>query len=262
MHTYDSPVYGKWFEPGTMIENDDSLSEGTCNTMLASNGVFTYFLFDLENDPYETENLYNSTSDDIEAVKTSLYAMLEIYADNAKSMTGDDQRTSKATLAAWKDHNYYIVPWVNEADLEPAFGTYPRSCYNTSMTTLHPTQSPANSPTVPPAVVPTRSHQPTTMPTKLGDDDDLNVYWDDASQGNSTNGTVSSADDSLFVDDLVSTDVPTLMPTEVTTLAGNESATESPTPSEVTTEEPTASVSADSVTEAPSSSDVSDESSR
>jgi arylsulfatase A-like enzyme len=197
MHTYDSPIYGKWFEPGTLIENDDSLSEGVCNTNLASSGEFTYFLFDMEKDPYETDNIYNSTSSDVEDAKTELYAVLEKYAANAKNMVGDEQAVNDATLAAWKQHNYYIVPWVAEADLEPALGHFPRSCYEESEMTFHPTQKPVGSPSAHPHQVPTRSKQPTLMPTKApsakrkhddddddddraGDDgDDHDDYWDD-----------------------------------------------------------------------------------
>jgi hypothetical protein len=41
MHTYDSSIYGNWFNYEDTLENDDSLAEGTCNQALAMSGEFT-----------------------------------------------------------------------------------------------------------------------------------------------------------------------------------------------------------------------------
>lgn len=41
MHTYDSSVYGNWFNYEDTLSNDDSLAEGTCNQALAMTGDFT-----------------------------------------------------------------------------------------------------------------------------------------------------------------------------------------------------------------------------
>lgn len=41
MHTYDSSIYGNWFNYEDTLGNDDSLAEGTCNQALAMTGDFT-----------------------------------------------------------------------------------------------------------------------------------------------------------------------------------------------------------------------------
>ena len=74
MHTYDSTTAGTWFKASQVSDNgDDNLQEkGGCTQAAAAEGQFTYFLFDLDNDPNETTNLYDSDDKDITLV-TMLY---------------------------------------------------------------------------------------------------------------------------------------------------------------------------------------------
>ena len=157
MHAYDAPDYGDWFDYTEKLENDDSLAEAICSQTLAASGIFTYFLFDLENDPYETTNLYDDGSDETEAAKTELYAYLEAYEEKSNVMAADVQTRSMRTMPVWKDHNDYMVPWVNEDDIIEFKGTYPEDCYNI------PTAKPTKAPTYEPTKKPTR--EPTTEPS-------------------------------------------------------------------------------------------------
>ena len=74
MHTYDSTTAGTWFKASQVSDNgDDNLQEkGGCTQAAAAEGQFTYFLFDLDNDPNETTNLYDS-SVEITEVQQTLY---------------------------------------------------------------------------------------------------------------------------------------------------------------------------------------------
>ena len=165
MHTYDAPDYGDWFDYADKLENDDSLAEGICSQTLAANGIFTYFLFDLENDPYETTNLYDDDSDEVETAKTELYLYLEAYEEKSNTMSADVQTRSMHTMPVWKDHNNYMMPWVNEDDIIEFKGTYPEDCYNV------PTLAPTKDPTVEPTRKPTRdpTMEPSMEPTERGD---------------------------------------------------------------------------------------------
>ena len=163
MHTYDAPDYGDWFDYTEKLENDDSLAEAICSQTLAATGQFTYFLFDLVNDPYETTNLYDDGSDETEAAKTELYAYLEAYEEKSTVMAADVQTRSMHTMPVWKDHNDYMMPWVNVDDIIEFKGTYPEDCYN--IPTLQPTKSPTNEPSPKPSREPTL--EPTELPTLI-----------------------------------------------------------------------------------------------
>jgi hypothetical protein len=45
LHTYDSSIYGNWFDYDDTLDNDDSLVEGTCNQDQAVSGDFTVSYF-------------------------------------------------------------------------------------------------------------------------------------------------------------------------------------------------------------------------
>jgi arylsulfatase A-like enzyme len=94
MHAYDSSTYGAWYDYDDLVEDDDVLnSGGSCTQQGSFTGTFTKWLFDLENDPYETTNLFdNDDDDDISSVKSDLYAELEKY-----------QANSRLELAQWED---------------------------------------------------------------------------------------------------------------------------------------------------------------
>jgi len=65
LHTYDSMKAGAWYGRDDVTESDDDLlTQGGCAQEVAwKTGQFTKFLFDLENDPTETTNLYNKNAD-------------------------------------------------------------------------------------------------------------------------------------------------------------------------------------------------------
>ena len=229
MHTYDAPDYGDWFDYAEKLENDDSLAEAMCSQTLAANGIFTYFLFDLENDPYETTNLYDDESDEIEAAKTELYAYLEAYEEKSNTMSVNVQTRSMHTMPVWKDHNNYMMPWVNEDDIIEFKGTYPEDCYHVptfAPTTLPPTKDPTVEPTLKPTRYPTM--EPTIEPTERGD---------------TSEPTYEATPEPSHIP----TTEPTLDPTSIPTVE--------PTDTDAPTTAPTASTSTDAPTISPTQAD-------
>ena len=158
MHTYDSNSYGTYLAPDELIDNDDSLAEGTCNQAFAATGTFSYFLFDLVNDPYEKVNLYEN--DTMADIKDALYAELDRLASNSLPTTEDEKLKNREGLKEWKAHGDYIVPWVKQEDLEDYAGTFPNDCYQL------PTSSPTSAPTV--TMAPT-TRTPSFRPSEEGE---------------------------------------------------------------------------------------------
>ena len=84
MHTYDDHNYGAWYNTDEAIIDDDVLdSDDRCAQQFLT-GVFTYWLFDLQQDPYETTNLYDSTNQLHKLAKDKLYTLLPGYRQKAK----------------------------------------------------------------------------------------------------------------------------------------------------------------------------------
>jgi arylsulfatase A-like enzyme len=71
MHAWDGPE-AQWFDENQAMPNDDQLNRSaSCFPIDTTDSTFTFFLFDLLEDPYERENLYlNSTFD---AVKVNAF---------------------------------------------------------------------------------------------------------------------------------------------------------------------------------------------
>jgi len=214
MHAYDAPDYGDWFDYAEKLENDDSLAEAICSQTLAATGQFTYFLFDLVNDPYETTNLYDDGSDETEAAKTELYAYLEAYEEKSTVMAADVQTRSMHTMPVWKDHNDYMMPWVNVDDIIEFKGTYPEDCYN--VPTLQPSKNPTMEPSPKPSREPTL--EPTELPTLI--DETLEPSYESTPKPSHN-----------------PTEYPTMEPTELPTQT--EAPTISPTDAVVATDSPT-----------------------
>ena len=180
MHTYDSTAYGAWWDGSDKLDNDDTLAESTCSQALASTGEFTYYLFDLVADPYETTNLYHEDGSDYHAAKVELYAALDEMEARARGITVDAEERNKVTPVIWKKHGDYIVPWVLRADLGDFAGSFPEDCYTapthaptkmpswSAQPTTAPTFEPTHSPTVSPTAPPTPSAElpPSTEPTE------------------------------------------------------------------------------------------------
>jgi arylsulfatase A-like enzyme len=100
MHAYDSSTYGAWYDYSDMLSDDDNLGEHSCCPSCSWSGTYTYYLFDLTNDPYETTNLYDSDDDDdVSTAKSDLYAALESLRSNA-ALSRSDSSASKAAYGA------------------------------------------------------------------------------------------------------------------------------------------------------------------
>ena len=75
---------------------------GGCAQAVAwKTGSFTYYLFDLENDPNETTNLYDS-SPAMKLVQEELYSKLGDYTTRAVPAVGDSSEPSKICFVKWK----------------------------------------------------------------------------------------------------------------------------------------------------------------
>lgn len=162
MHTYDSTAYGAWWNGDEELDNDDTLAEASCSQSLASTGEFTYYLFDLQADPYETTNLYHEDDTAYHAAKIDLYAALDDLEANSRGITVDVETRNKITPVVWKNHGDYIVPWVDRADLDDHSGTFPEDCYVEK--TSEPTLSPAYTPS-PTTLAPTPTTEYVIEPT-------------------------------------------------------------------------------------------------
>lgn len=83
-----------------------------------------YYLFDLDDDPYEIKNHYSNSK--YESVVKELYSALDSYIANANPPM--HVRQTQDQYAVWKDNNNYIVPW---EDAEDGYkSSYPTSCGN------------------------------------------------------------------------------------------------------------------------------------
>jgi len=135
MHTYDASDFsGQWYDASSAEEDDDKnleLYQG-CTQETSQSGAFTYYLFDLENDPNETTNLYDSDDKDITTVKNKLYDLMVAYEAEAAAIKRV-QSTDPAAVSTWAANNYYVSPWQSAEDVSllPSFkasATYPNSC--------------------------------------------------------------------------------------------------------------------------------------
>ena len=150
LHTYDSMKAGAWYGRDDVTESDDDLlTQGGCAQEVAwKTGQFTKFLFDLENDPTETTNLYNKDADMIAVqvamcpaprpihcfwcigavlltlflvrsvclLQDELYAKLDEYTQRAVAAVGDSSEASKICFVKWKENNDYVMPWAPPED--------------------------------------------------------------------------------------------------------------------------------------------------
>lgn len=129
MHAFNSSYYALWYEPEDILEDDDGITvETRCSSTMDSDGEFTYWLFDLIEDPYEKVNLYDSTDSAIVAAKEELYDKLTEYAARARTVPFDFD-PNLYSLKVWRAHDNMMVPYVNEDDLDPSDSSYPKDCY-------------------------------------------------------------------------------------------------------------------------------------
>lgn len=126
MHTYDDKDYGNWYSIDDEIENDDDLDSGDKCAQQFVKGKFTYWFFDLQNDPYETTNLYTSTNQLYVMAKEKLYNLLPDYQEKSKRKKNIE--FSSMAEVVWTDENNHILPWANEDELLGDDTQYPSRC--------------------------------------------------------------------------------------------------------------------------------------
>lgn len=126
MHTYDDKDYGNWYSIDDEIENDDDLDSGDKCAQQFVKGKFTYWFFDLQNDPYETTNLYTSTNQLYVMAKEKLYNLLPDYQEKSKRKKNIE--FSSVAEVVWTSENNHILPWANEAELLGDDDHYPSRC--------------------------------------------------------------------------------------------------------------------------------------
>ena len=126
MHTYDDKDYGNWYSVEDEIENDDDLDSGDKCAQQFVKGKFTYWLFDLQNDPYETTNVYTSTNPLYVMAKEKLYNLLPEYQEKSKRKKTIE--FSSVAEVVWTSENNHILPWANEDELLGDDDHYPSRC--------------------------------------------------------------------------------------------------------------------------------------
>ena len=94
-----------------------------------------FWLFDLENDPFEEINLYDSEEAEHVAAKETLYAKLDDYSATAFEVTNDFS-ANRASFQVWKSHDNWMVPYAKSSDFNDSKGgSYPHddfeeNCFN------------------------------------------------------------------------------------------------------------------------------------
>lgn len=70
IHAYTGSLYDEYYNYDTARDGDDDLVDATCGQDDALKGTYTFMLYDLDADPYETTNLYNDS--DYETIQVML----------------------------------------------------------------------------------------------------------------------------------------------------------------------------------------------
>ena len=134
IHFFDAADYAGWYDPSVISADDDAPNTAECGTTTFNyfNGKFVFGLYDLINDPYEENNLYDDPSEAIQTVKMELYALAEQYHAKAKPDVIKLLSESKTASVAWQNAGGYIVPYVKAAEVDAYMGV------ETSYQTNHP----------------------------------------------------------------------------------------------------------------------------
>lgn len=131
MHAFNSSTYGGWYDTQTIDADDDALdADVRCAPQAGfGDGDFTYWLFDLISDPYETTNLYHSSELYVKTARETLYSKLPGFYSKSTELNFPE-RGNLAAFQVWKEHDDFIVPYVLESDLEGAVGSksFPSDC--------------------------------------------------------------------------------------------------------------------------------------
>ena len=144
LHTYDSTSAGTWFKASQSNPyGDDNLNEkGGCTQAAAAEGTYTYFLFDLDVDPNEQTNLYDSSVTYTE-IQQALYKQIAAMTDGGKVKTiKTSKRATGVYETTWQGNANYITPWEEAEDVSTLPGSratsgYPANCgvYSTAIVT-------------------------------------------------------------------------------------------------------------------------------
>ena len=126
MHSFNSPTYSEWYDYDEIIDNDDSLDGAECSQQSSFQGSFTYYLYDLVNDPYETNNLYYAPDSYLTTIKDELYSQLDAYRENSKYQVYDTTKSIHA-FTVWKKHSNLVSPWINDDDVKDLKKSYDKS---------------------------------------------------------------------------------------------------------------------------------------
>ena len=127
MHTYDDKTYGTWDDIDETTTDDDNLDSGNGCAQQFVTGTFEYWLFDLDTDPYETKNIYNSPNIQHVNAKNKLYDLLPDYLENAKTKMSIS--FSERSKKVWEENDNEVIPWANVDDLANGDTyTYPTLC--------------------------------------------------------------------------------------------------------------------------------------
>lgn len=140
MHTFNGSALTQYYSGEDEYSDDGDLSEIIdCKQETIYSGDYVKYLFDLQEDPYETNNLYDSTDDTIVGVISNLYSqfdeMLESSTADWSSDVSNRWETYCETVAidTWKSNDYTItsflpVSW--DGDFIYLDKSYPSYCGN------------------------------------------------------------------------------------------------------------------------------------
>ena len=133
MHYFNSTYYAGWYDSETVSEDDEGSNESECSatSSYVFLGDYTKALFDLQNDPYEQVNLYDSTRGGISVVKSQLYSLIDYYNMRSRTDLVKSVKALDAATLAWDSANGYIVPFQEDEgeDAETVFSSsYPSFC--------------------------------------------------------------------------------------------------------------------------------------
>ena len=167
MHTYDDSLYGAWYNPTDLVDTDEELTEDNRCAQQFLSGDFSvsvsvcclsvcfvriarsvrppltlpplslslpppppqYWLFDLQEDPYETTNLYDSTVDMYTSAKDKLYTLLPGFEARAK--TKISIHWSSKSKKYWQQEGNHVLPWANTENLPNGDRDHPSYCPDT-----------------------------------------------------------------------------------------------------------------------------------
>jgi len=173
IHSYVGNPSGEYYKYEELLDDDSSISlkwECTQSDSMTG-GTYKAMLFDLAQDPYETNDLYD---DDAYAdIKAELYTQAEAAYTGHMFCPGDGAaKSNKEQRKVWKAAGDYIIPWA-EADDAAGFPTFCASLEH-SLAPVYdpPSPKPTKKPTAEPSLKPTKppSDSPTKKPTRTPTD--------------------------------------------------------------------------------------------